>query len=127
MSTEEIAKHWLQSAEEDQKAAESLFESEHFHWSLFLWHLTIEKTLKAILTTQNQEIPFTHNLLQLARLSALELTKDHEQELKEITSFNLEARYDDYKLSFYKKSTKEYAEKWVRICGGWIERLKHHL
>lgn len=127
MSVEEIVKHWLQSAQEDRKAAEALFGSGHYHWSLFLWHLTIEKTLKASLTKQNQEIPFTHNLLQLARLASVKLTPELETELKEITSFNLEARYDDYKLSFYKKSTREYTEKWVRICAIWVDRLEKHV
>lgn len=37
-------------------------------------------------------------------------------QLNEITTFNIEARYDDYKLSFYKKANKEYAEEWSEIC-----------
>jgi HEPN domain-containing protein len=127
MSNEEIIKHWLVSADEDKKSAEALFESRHYHWSLFLWHLTIEKTLKAILTKQDKEIPFTHNLLQLVILAQIGLTDKLENELKEITSFNLEARYDDYKLSFYKKATQTYTQEWVSKCKDWQNRLKSYL
>lgn len=57
----------------------------------------------------------THNLSSLASLAGLKLTAEQTDYLKEITTFNIKARYDDYKLSFYKKVTKEYAEKYFKI------------
>lgn len=110
MSPQEIIPHWLESAEENCNAAKAMYVSKHYHWALFLWHLTIEKLLKALLTKTEKEIPYTHNLVVLAELAGFELTLEERDELKEMTTFNLEARYDDYKLSFYKKATKEYAD-----------------
>ncbi|GHV34392.1 hypothetical protein FACS1894178_1800 [Bacteroidia bacterium] len=33
--------------------------------------------------------------------------------LDEITGFNINARYDNYKQDFYKRCTKDYADKWI--------------
>ena len=33
-----------------------------------------------------------------------------------INSFNISARYDDYKLNFHKKATKNYTEKYFKEC-----------
>jgi hypothetical protein len=30
-----------------------------------------------------------------------------------VTTFNINARYDDYKQAFYKACTKEFTEKWI--------------
>ena len=37
-------------------------------------------------------------------------------EKEEIKSYNLEARYDDYKQEFYKKANKDYASTWSSKC-----------
>jgi len=34
-------------------------------------------------------------------------------QLVTITSFNLNARYDDYKMAFYNKCTPEYTADWL--------------
>ena len=54
--------------------------------------------------------PFTHNLYSLAELIGLELTNEHSDWLDEITSFNLNARYDDYKKEFNKLCTPQYTK-----------------
>jgi len=48
--------------------------------------------------------------LKLAKLIEIDLDKDLIKELTSITSFNLEARYDDYKEQFYKKATKKFTK-----------------
>jgi len=30
-----------------------------------------------------------------------------------ITTFNINARYEDYKLEFYRRCTKEFTETWI--------------
>ena len=37
------------------------------------------------------------------------------QELEEISSFNVSARYEEYKSMIYKKATREYTMKWIKI------------
>lgn len=61
--------------------------------------------------TGEQALPI-HDLLLLARKAGLDLSSQQRDELSEINTFNVRARYDDYKLAFYKKATREYAQKW---------------
>lgn len=41
------------------------------------------------------------------------MPNDYADWLDEITSFNLNARYDDYKREFYKLCTDDYTRTWV--------------
>lgn len=57
--------------------------------------------------------PFTHNLYRIAELIDVELSEEYADWLDEITSFNLNARYDDYKKEFYSLCTPEYTSDWI--------------
>ena len=93
-----------------------MIKTNHRDWALFMWHLVIEKMLKAVISQKGKTSLATHNLIKLVRQANLELPDKYEEYLKEITGFNLEARYDDYKFSFYKKATKKFTAKWVIVC-----------
>jgi hypothetical protein len=41
------------------------------------------------------------------------MTDEYADWLDEITSFNLNARYDDYKKEFYKLCTPDYTKNWI--------------
>lgn len=116
MSKDEVITHWLASAEDNAKLSEDLYKLGHNSWCLFMWHLAIEKALKAKITRLDEEIPYTHDLEKLAKTAKLDVTDAKANELQEITSYNLEARYDDYKLKFYQKATKEYTLDWINRC-----------
>jgi len=74
--------------------------------------LVVEKILKAIFLTKHDTYPPpTHKLVQLANSSKIKIDSKTELELAEITTFNVEARYDILKERLYKKATKEYTIK----------------
>ncbi len=110
MKSEEHIQFWLEGAAHDLDAAESLFAAGKYDWCLFLGHLVLEKTLKAILVQKQSEKipPKIHNLVKLAEKSSLELTDDQKIFLDEVNDFNLEIRYPDYKKVFYLHCSKEY-------------------
>lgn len=117
MSQNQIIQYWLISAKEAQKTAEDSFVDKHYDWAFFLFHLTIEKLLKGIIVKRDKTPLPIHDLPKLAKDAGLTVTKDQRAVLEEITTYNIKARYDDYKRSFYKKvSKKEYQEQWVRAC-----------
>jgi HEPN domain-containing protein len=92
----------------------NLMKSNDFHWALFIGHLVIERLLKAYLVRKTEtHAPFTHDLRRLAKLTGLEMDDDQKKWLDTISTFNLNARYDDYKQDFYKKCTADFAETWV--------------
>jgi len=47
-------------------------------------------------------------------------------ELADISAFNIQARYDDHKLSFYKKANKRFAAKYIQITKEILAWLKKH-
>jgi hypothetical protein len=64
--------------------------------------------------------------MRICELARLELTQEQKDDFAMITTFNIKARYDDYKQSFYKKSTKEFADKWIEKIKSyrqWIKEL----
>ena len=119
IDVDKIVKHWIETSENDFNTMITLYNSKSFGWSLFLGHISTEKLLKALYVKKFQEhAPFTHNLYRLGELIGLEMSDEHSDWLDEITSFNLNARYDDYKKEFYKLCTADYTKDW-------IERIKH--
>ncbi len=113
MDKSEIVEYWLKSAEEDYKMVRELLILKHYVYSLFFCHLAIEKILKALVVKKTKKhAPYIHNLTRLAEIAGLEISELQYDALFEISTFNIKARYDDYKLNFYKKATKEYTKKY---------------
>jgi HEPN domain-containing protein len=79
--------------------------------ALFFIHLSLEAELKRVVVEKSgEQAPRIHDLPRLAYLAGLEPDEAQRQQLETITTFNMRARYDDYKLSLYKKATKEYTQ-----------------
>ncbi len=126
MTKEEHVQYWMKGAEDDLAAAESLFMAEKYNWCLFIAHLVLEKMLKAtfVLSNDNNVPPRTHNLVKLAELSFLELTDEDLEFFDEVNSFNLEARYPDYKNKFHKKCNRDFTENYFEKIKAQYSRLK---
>ena len=87
----------------------------------------IEKLLKAYyVMNRNDHPPFIHNLLRLAEISGIELTEDQKLFFATVTAFNINSRYNDYKMSFKKQCTLEYTTDWInqlKTRRAWIKGL----
>jgi len=76
-NTDGIVQHWLDSADKNQETMIHLVDSKDYSWALFLGHLVIEKTLKALYVKRLQKHAiFTHDLLRLSKKIDLELSED---------------------------------------------------
>ncbi|MGA1826562.1 MAG: HEPN domain-containing protein [bacterium] len=112
MIKEEILEYWQMSSSKDFTTMENLVKSEDYSWALFIGHLVIEKLIKAYyVKTVGDNPPRTHKLLQLAEKTNLPLSEEQKDDLLLITTFNINARYPDYKQEFYKKCTEVYTKK----------------
>ena len=124
---ETIIKHLVESSDDDFNTMLVLYNSKSYHWSLFIGHIVIEKLLKAIYVKEKGEYaPFTHNLYRLAESSNLELSEEQADSLYRITTFNLNARYDDYKKEFYLMCTPQFTEEWInkiKLLRQWIKQM----
>ncbi|HQO02931.1 MAG TPA: HEPN domain-containing protein [Spirochaetota bacterium] len=129
MEREKLIEYWLNSSDRDYITMENLFKSTDYHWSLFIGHLVIEKLFKAIYVKNHSDIknpPRSHDLTLLAYKAKLEISDSQKDDLDRITTFNINARYPDYKMSFYNKCTKEFTEGQIEIIKGvrlWLKEL----
>ena len=57
-----------------------------------------------------------HDLVRLTQQATLSIDTLRKEQLKEITSWNINARYDDYKRKFYQKATKEFTAMWMKAA-----------
>ena len=115
MSQEEAVKYWIASALEDWDVAQSLLKSAKYNHALFFLQLALEKLIKAVHVSQKDESPlYIHNLVLLVQKAGIEFSEKELADLKEISSFNVSARYDSYKRDFYKKATHEFAVEWMK-------------
>ncbi|MBE0638265.1 MAG: HEPN domain-containing protein [Bacteroidales bacterium] len=112
---DKVIDYWKESSDQNFATMQNLMESRDYSWALFIGHLVIEKLLKAhYVKTQKKHAIFTHDLLRLASKSDLELSGEFEEWLDDISTFNLNARYDNYKQDFFKRCTREFTEVWIQ-------------
>lgn len=127
IDVDKIVKHWIETSDDDFNTMLTLYNSKSYGWSLFLGHISTEKLLKALYVKRFEEhAPFTHNLYRLGELIGLDMSEKFSDWLDEITSFNLNARYDDYKKEFYQLCTPDYTQNWIekiKIIRTWIKEM----
>lgn len=124
---EKLIRYWIDTSDDDFDTMLAMFNSGRFSWSLFIGHLSVEKLLKAYYVKNKSDYPpFIHNLLRLAEKSDLDLTDDTRKQFAAITAFNINTRYDDYKMSFKKQCTLEFTSEWIQIIKElrqWMKKL----
>lgn len=115
MNERTVIKHWVDSATEDLKTAEALFDTKRYQHCLFFCHLMIEKILKAVyIAKKHTAPPWTHDLGGLTRQAGLVVDELKKNEFDELSRFNIAARYNDEKLSFYKIATRGFTKEWLQ-------------
>ena len=129
MNKEDILQYWIESSNSDFKAMIHLFEKGDYTWSLFIGHLVIEKLIKARYVQQvGNTPPFIHDLVRLSEKAGLSLTEDQKDVLDTISTFNIQARYDDYKMAFHRKCSQSFTDKWIhkiKEFREWINLLQN--
>src|ERR1035437_9045398 len=98
MTKKEHINYWKESALQDFETAQVLYNGKRYMMCLFVCHLAIEKLLKANWVKANVDNfpPFTHNLELLHNQTSLNLSAEDVANLKLISAWNIEGRYEDY-------------------------------
>jgi len=124
---DKLVSFWIDSSEKDYKTMEDLYMTKNYSWALFMGHLVIEKISKALYVNNISDYPpLIHDLRRIVEKSGVELSSDKKVILDSITRFNIRARYDDYKQSFYSLSTPDFTEEWIekiKDCRLWIKSM----
>lgn len=115
MTQTEVIKTWLEGADDAWDTAQKLFSVQKHHHALFFAQLYLEKLLKALTYHLKDDHPiFTHDLVLLAERLELPISPEQIEDLREISKFNVSARYDELKRELYRKATPEFTSTWMR-------------
>ena len=127
MNKNNIIESWVNSSDKDFATMNDMYKTKHYDWALFMGHLSIEKLLKAVyLKNTDENPPLIHDLRRIAEKASLQLTEEQQIRLDSISRFNIRARYDGYKQSFYKLCTVEFTNEWIiqiKECRSWIKQM----
>lgn len=116
MTEKEYIQFIIESSDDDFITAESLFNGKRYHHCLFFCHLVIEKLLKGLIyKNTSQHAPPIHDLISLLLKSKIPFSTEIKEQLEEITTWNIRARYDDIKKVFFKKADDKFTTKWFHI------------
>lgn len=117
MNNIDLMKYWFESSDNDYETMKILYDNKKNTWCLFIGHLVIEKLLKGLYAKNNSENPLApkiHNLILLSQKANLDVPNEIREKIQVINTFNISARYDDYKKSFDEKCTDDYTKKQVK-------------
>lgn len=117
MNSIDLMEYWLKSADEDYDTMLYMKDGKKNTWCLFMGHLVIEKLLKGLYAKNNPNAPIApkiHNLILLSQKANLEVPTEIREKIQTINTFNISARYDDYKRTFDEKCTDEYTFEQVK-------------
>jgi len=98
MTKKDYINFWIDQAEDDWTAVDTLFKGRNYLQSLFFAHLVIEKLCKSLWIKYNEENvpPRTHNLIHLLTSTPIKLNDDRSEFMLSLNRFQLEGRYPDY-------------------------------
>ncbi len=117
MNSIDLMEYWFKSADEDYDTMLYMKAGKKNTWCLFMGHLVIEKLLKGLYAKNNVDDPIApkiHNLILLSQKANLEVTTEIREKIQIINTFNISARYDDYKRTFDEKCTDDYTSEQVK-------------
>jgi len=118
-------KNWIDGAEYDLKTARSLLKSGRYIYVVFMCHLAIEKSLKAVISeTSDVMPPKTHDLMRLTQLSKLQLTPEQQEILILLDGVSVPIRYPEDLAELQKSYTRIEAQKVLNKSGRLIKWLK---
>ncbi len=127
MEIESLKEYCFINSTRKWETAESLFKNGKYSDCLFYAHLALEFLLKGkYLENKKEFFPVIHDLERLALLADIKFPGKYAKHLSIINTFNIAARYDDFKFSFYKKATKKFTQKYFRLTREVIIWLKKY-
>ena len=117
---------WRDGAIENWKDVEHNINGGRIAFAMFAAHLVIEKVLKAHVVKNTKKLPpMIHNLISLANLAGLELSRQQLQLLAELNPLNIEARYPgNFSNEMPSQKEAEAIAKRTKVLLEWlIEKL----
>jgi len=110
MDTENKIHYWLDMSGYDLDTAKAMLNTGRYLYVGFMCHQVVEKSLKAYYWhSNNDEPPFTHNLLLLVEQSNLKqyMSEDMSRLINRLMPLNIQARYPQDREELLKVLTEQ--------------------
>ncbi len=130
INVKKLISYWTEGSLEDLQTSLGISKELHRHLhALFFLHLSIEKILKALfVSVKKQHAPLSHNLVYLASILELNLTKGQMSFLGELSEYNIQSRYPDERRAIKDKikatDFKKYYKQAVEFHTWISQKLK---
>lgn len=111
----ELTEYWITNSKTKLKSMKKLYESKCYADALYYGHMILEMILKAHVVKNTKKPALKiHNLRRLSEMAEAELEPDDIKLLVKVNEFNMETRYPDEKMKFYKLCTKSYTDEFYK-------------
>lgn len=108
----ELVEYWVKNSKIKLKSMKKLYESGCYADALYYGHMILEMILKAHVVKNTKKPALKiHNLRRLSEMAEAELELDDVKLLVKVNEFNMDTRYPDEKMKFYKLCTKRYTNE----------------
>ena len=118
--------NWLSGSEYDLTTAEHLFNTGRYLYVVFMCHLSIEKSIKAIVYEETEKLPpKSHDLIYLANIAKILFPENLLDFIGKVNSASIVTRYPEdlsKVISAYPKDVaKEYYDK-TKEAMNWLRQ-----
>ena len=119
------AKNWLDMAEYDLATAKQMLKTSRYVYVIFMCHLAIEKTLKAIVCEETDKVPpKTHDLIYLANLGKIKLSSNLLDFVGMINNAGIVTRYPEDLSELIHSYPEEIAKQYLDSTLEVVECIK---
>jgi HEPN domain-containing protein len=116
---------WLKQAEYDLGTAEAMLQTGRLIYAVFMCHLAVEKTLKAIWVNKLSQTPGkTHDLIFLSEKLGLDLPSELADFLEELNDVSVPTRYPDELDRVLREFTPERTKAILHLTQDMIKWLR---
>lgn len=120
--------NWLSASEYDLITAEHLFNTGRYLYVVFMCHLSIEKSIKAIVHEETEKLPpKSHDLIYLSNLAQIQFPESLLDFIGKVNSASIVTRYPEELskvISAYPKDiAKQYFDK-TKEALNWLRQDK---
>ena len=104
------AKKWLERVEYDIQTADAMFDTGRYIYAVFMCQQALEKSLKAIIASNEGEVLPIHNLRRLFEITGLinQLNEEQLMKMDFLSQYYINARYKEDIAELSRGMTQEF-------------------
>lgn len=119
--------NWIKTSDYDIVTANSMFKAKRYVYVIFFCHLSIEKSLKAVVCKITKKIPpKTHDLFLLLKLADIALPEKHQLLIAHLNTASIPTRYPEDIVKITEQYNRTAAEKYLKQAKDFLKWLKQN-